>query len=106
MAPQIQYVKTSDGVSIAYAVTGEGPLLIVMPPPGLAHAELNWRMFASVLQPLAANFRTVWYDARGTGLSDRDAIDFSMKAMIRDLEAVVARIGIDSFVLAAWIPSL
>ena len=28
MEPRIQYVKTSDGVSIAYAVSGEGPLIV------------------------------------------------------------------------------
>lgn len=44
----------------------------------------------------------MWYDVRGTGLSDRDAIDFSTAAMTRDLEAVVARTGFDSFVLVAW----
>jgi class 3 adenylate cyclase len=41
-------------------------------------------------------------DPRGTGLSDRDAIDYSIEAMNRDLEAVVDRTGADSFVLAAW----
>ena len=58
-------------------------------------------MFGTVAQPLAARHRYITYDSRGTGLSDRSAIDFSMEAMLRDLEAVVEQCGLDSFVLAS-----
>jgi class 3 adenylate cyclase/pimeloyl-ACP methyl ester carboxylesterase len=102
MEPRIQYARTSDDVGIAYADVGSGTALLTMPGHGFSHAELNWTMYAKVVQPLASRFRTIWYDARGTGLSDRGVIDFSIEAMIRDLEAVVARTGSDSFVLAAW----
>ncbi len=34
MEPQIRYVKTSDGVSIAYAVAGEGPPVVVFEDRG------------------------------------------------------------------------
>src|SRR5438093_4447047 len=101
MEPGIQYVRTSDGVSIAYAEAGEGRPLIIVTAPGFGHSELNWSFYPG-LPPTASKFHTVWYDARGTGLSDRDAIDFSIEAMIRDLQAVVARVSFDSFVLAAW----
>jgi hypothetical protein len=30
MEPRIQYAKTSDGVSIAYAVFGDGPPIVVV----------------------------------------------------------------------------
>ncbi|MCH8813689.1 MAG: hypothetical protein IH957_01145 [Chloroflexi bacterium] len=33
------------------------------------------------LKVLAESFRVVWYDARGTGLSDRECVDFSMPAV-------------------------
>jgi class 3 adenylate cyclase len=46
-------------------------------------------------------FRIIWYDSRGTGLSDRDAIDFSMEAMMRDLEAIIDRTGLRSFAVMA-----
>ncbi|MCH7618103.1 MAG: alpha/beta fold hydrolase, partial [Chloroflexi bacterium] len=103
MQPSIQYTKTSDGVSIAYATAGDGIPIISMPTPGFSHAELSWQMFGTVAQPLAARHRYITYDSRGTGLSDRSAIDFSMEAMLRDLEAVVEQCGLDSFVLASWI---
>jgi len=103
MEPRIQYAQTEDGVSIAYMVAGTGKPLIAMPVPGFSHAELSWHMYSMVQQPLAARYRLVTYDSRGSGLSDRRAIDFSTEAMLRDLEAVVDRSAVDSFVLAPWI---
>jgi len=96
MEPRIQYAKTSDGVNIAYAEFGEGRPLIVVGSPGLCHAALSCKVFEYFYRPLAASFRVVDYDSRGAGLSDRDAIDFSMEAMISDLEAVVAQNWLDS----------
>ena len=93
MEPRIQYAKTSDGVSIAYAVAGDGPPLVRVPLPSLNHAQRDWDMFPNLWAPLAQAFRLVLYDARGTGLSDREAIDFSMEAMVRDFEAHTGRVS-------------
>jgi class 3 adenylate cyclase len=101
MEPQVQYAKTSDGVDIAFASAGEGPPLIRVPMPGVNHVQRDWAMFPDLWPPLAEAFRLIIYDPRGTGLSDRDAIDFSMEAMIRDLEAVVDRMGLQSFAVMA-----
>ena len=106
MEPRIQYARTSDGVNIAYASIGEGRPIIATLPPGFSHAELNWQMFRALNEALAGGFHIVNYDARGTGLSDRSAVDFSMDAMIRDLEAVVERSGFESFVLLSWATSV
>jgi class 3 adenylate cyclase len=106
MEPKIQYARTSDGVSIAYWTAGEGRPLISLTPPALSHAELIWELFPHVLKPLAEKFHEVGYDSRGGGLSDRQAIDFSMEAMIRDLEAVVQRTGFETFALVAWNPGV
>jgi len=46
-----------------------------------------------------AGFRSTRYDFRGSGLSDRDSIDFSMSAMLRDLEAVADRAGGSEFAM-------
>ncbi len=40
------------------------------------------------------------YDARGSGSSDRDAVDFSLEAQLRDLETVVDRLELERFALA------
>jgi class 3 adenylate cyclase/pimeloyl-ACP methyl ester carboxylesterase len=72
-----------------------------MPLPGWAHVQREWAIFAGALQPLARAFQLISYDPRGTSLSDRDAIDFSMEAMMRDLESVIDRTGVRSFALLA-----
>jgi class 3 adenylate cyclase len=104
--PQVQYAKTSDGVSIAFASMGEGPPLIHMMTPGMAHAQRGWALFPHIFQSLSRAFRFIWYDPRGTGLSDRDAIDFSMEAMVRDLEAVADHAGLESFTILAFLDSV
>ena len=103
MEPRIQYVQTEDGVSIAYMTAGAGRPMILMPVPCFSHAELSWQMYAPIMPPVAARYHFVTYDSRGSGLSDRSAVDFSVEAMLRDLDAVVERSGFDSFVLASWI---
>ena len=101
MEPRIQYARTSDGVSIAYAAAGEGTPLIAAPSPPLSHVQLQWQMFGYLMEPVARTFRVTWYDSRGSGLSARRAIDFSMAAMIRDLEAVADRVSPEKFALLA-----
>ena len=103
MEPRIQYCTTSDGVSIAYSTAGEGRPFVSMPVPGFSHAELQWRMFAAILQPLAEKYHVIAYDSRGTGMSDRSAVDFSMDAMLRDLEAVLEASGLDTFAMGSFI---
>jgi pimeloyl-ACP methyl ester carboxylesterase/DNA-binding CsgD family transcriptional regulator len=39
------------------------------------------------------------YDCRGTGLSDRDRVDFSLDAQVRDMETVVDHYGLDRFAI-------
>src|SRR6266516_520074 len=101
MEPRIQYAKTSDGVDIAFATAGEGQPLLVVPTLPLSHVQVAWELLPHRYQPLAERFRLVWYDSRGSGLSDREAIDFSMDAMIRDLQAVLEGAGLTGFAMSA-----
>jgi len=88
--PQIRYARTSDGVSIAYSVTGSGPLLIWAPDLPQCHVAMDWEGgFGPYLTQVAAEFSLVRFDTRGLGLSDRDISDCSFEARMRDLEAVV-----------------
>src|SRR3990170_8613210 len=106
MEPRIQYAKTSDGVDIAFATSGDGPPLLVVPVPQFSHVQAVCDTYAQLYQPLAERFHLVWYDFRGTGLSDREAIDFSMDAMIRDVEAVVEGAGLTGFAMVAYYGSV
>jgi class 3 adenylate cyclase len=94
MEPRTQYVRTSDGVSIAYWTLGEGPVLVSIALPA-SHIGYEWQVptLRAVYEASAKLWRFVRYDPRGLGLSDRDVDDFSVDALVRDLDAVVDRLG-------------
>lgn len=101
----IQYAVTSDGVRIAYTITGNGPPLVHMPNDGVSSLLLDnalperrrWSL------ALARSFTLIRYDGRGHGHSQRDVEDLSPQAFARDLEAVVAKAGIGRFVLFGFL---
>jgi len=100
MEPHIQYAKTADGVSIAFWTLGEG-LPFVLMPAMFSHVQLDWQ-YPDVrrwYERLARGRMLVRYDGRGGGLSERNVTDYSLDARIRDLEAVVDRLGLERFAL-------
>ncbi len=104
MEPRIQYAKTEDGVSIAYATVGSGPTLVVLPAVwwqfSLVRAKPLWQRF---YEQLGRGRRLVHYDGRGFGLSQRE-VDDELRvedAGVVDLEAVVQALQLDSAVLFA-----
>ena len=101
MEPRIQYVKTADGVSIAFWTLGEGMPLLQMPPPPYSHIQLEWQDLGwrRWYERLAEKRKLVRYDGRGSGLSDRNVADYSVDAQMLDLEAVAERLGLQRFVL-------
>ncbi len=103
MEPRIQYAKTQDEVNIAYWTLGEGMPLVVMPAFPYSHIELEWQIPACRrwYERLADKRKLVRYDSRGTGLSERDVAEFSLDSLALDLEAVVDRLGLETFALLA-----
>jgi pimeloyl-ACP methyl ester carboxylesterase len=100
--PAIRYVRTIDGVGIAYQTLGEGdPALIHMPPFPLSNMRMEWASGSCrrYLQTLAEKHMVVRYDCRGAGLSDREAPDYSLEASLLDLEAVTQRLRLERFAL-------
>jgi pimeloyl-ACP methyl ester carboxylesterase len=102
MEPRIQYAKTSDGVSIAYAVFGTGsPVVLTSNIWGdlnLIYAGL-FQLRGMVQGLLDQGRRVIAYDGRGMGSSDRDATDFSLEARLLDLKAVLDRLALERFAL-------
>jgi class 3 adenylate cyclase len=98
MEPRIQYATTSDGVSIAFWTLGEGPPLVYTPMLS-SHCEMEWQVpeLRSFYEQLAQGRMLVRYDGRGTGLSEREATDFSLDARMLDLEAVAEQLGLGRF---------
>jgi pimeloyl-ACP methyl ester carboxylesterase/DNA-binding CsgD family transcriptional regulator len=99
MEPRTQYARTAKGVNIAFCTAGAGQPLLFLSTPPLSHVQLDWQVPFAMYPPLAQNHRLVAFDWPGTGLSDRDAVDFSMPALIVDIETVVARTGLGRFAL-------
>jgi pimeloyl-ACP methyl ester carboxylesterase/class 3 adenylate cyclase len=99
---KLGFATTSDGVRIAYGVTGSGPPLIFVLGWG-THLEKG---FGSPLYDrfgwiaaLSEHSTLVRYDGRGFGMSGRDVTDFSLDARVSDLEAVVAALHLERFAI-------
>ena len=101
MEPRIQYARTSDGVSIAYATLGEGRPIVFSPRVfGDIHLYTNVDYRPPYIGPLVERgWRVIFYDGRGTGSSQRDATGGDLNRRILDLEAVVEAVGSDRFAL-------
>ena len=101
MPYSVQYASTSDAVSIAHWAIGSGVPLVIPPVLSTSHLEMEWQIVSrrAVYEGLARDARVVRYDCRGMGMSQRDAIDFSVEAACRDLDAVVNRLGLEKFAL-------
>jgi class 3 adenylate cyclase len=100
-APTIQYVKTGDGVNIAYYAIGQGPPFVWMELP--SHLQAEWKLLPEQRRNYEGVSRIatlVRYDHRGFGLSERDISAFPLDALVSDLEAVVDKLGLTTFVLA------
>ena len=71
MDQEIRFCHVPDGVRIAYATSGEGPLL-VKAANWLNHLEFDWEspIWRHVFRELTRDHRLVRYDERGNGLSD------------------------------------
>ncbi|MCI4347635.1 MAG: adenylate/guanylate cyclase domain-containing protein [Thermoplasmata archaeon] len=95
MIPETKYAR-SHGVHIAYQVFGRGPPDLVLVPGWASHMEYSWEepMYARYLERLASFSRVIWFDKRGTGLSDRVGGFAKPKERMDDLRAVMKAAGV------------
>ncbi|HVI72820.1 MAG TPA: alpha/beta fold hydrolase [Pyrinomonadaceae bacterium] len=92
---QIRYVRTKDGVQLAWGEAGTGPVMIKA-ANWLTHLEYElqspvWRHW---IRFFTDNFRFVRYDERGCGMTDRNVGDLSLERWVEDVEDVVAAAGL------------
>jgi pimeloyl-ACP methyl ester carboxylesterase len=94
LPPETKYAK-SGGVNIAYQVTGEGPLDLVLVPGWVSHVENAWEepSLARFLHRLASFCRLILLDRRGTGLSDPVAALPTLEQRMDDVRAVMDAAG-------------
>ncbi len=99
--PATRYAKTPDGASIAYQVTGEGPLEVVFPPAFAFAMDLLWEepSFVRFAKRLRGFSRTVWYDGRGLGASGGVLLDTVEQTVDADLTSVIDAAGCNRVVL-------
>jgi pimeloyl-ACP methyl ester carboxylesterase len=90
MQPETKYAKSGD-VRVAYQVTGEGPVDLVVAPGTASHLDLDWEWpeKASFLERLGSFSRLIRFDKRGTGLSDRPTDAATLEERMDDIRAVM-----------------
>jgi pimeloyl-ACP methyl ester carboxylesterase/DNA-binding CsgD family transcriptional regulator len=88
---RIRYLRTTDGVQLAWADAGTGPVLFKA-ANWLTHLqyELESPVWRHWIQFFTDHFRFVRHDERGCGMSDWNVGDLSLERWVDDLEAVVA----------------
>lgn len=87
---RIRYLRTTDGVRLAWAEAGKGPVM-VKAANWLTHLEYEWEslVWRHWIHFLSGHFRYLRYDERGCGMTDSNIGDLSLDRWVEDLEAVV-----------------
>jgi pimeloyl-ACP methyl ester carboxylesterase len=100
--PETRYAK-SDGVNIAYQVTGDGPPVVLV-SGFVSHLELDWDepRSAHFLERLSSFATLVRFDKRGTGLSDRPGGLPDLETRMDDVRAVLDAEGIERTALFGY----
>ncbi len=105
-APRHQPVDyaDSDGLKIAYQVTGRGDRDIVLVAGFVSHLELDWAepRHAGFLDRLGSLGRLIRFDKRGTGMSDRPIDLPDMETRMHDVLAVMDAAGSGRAVLFGY----
>jgi class 3 adenylate cyclase len=92
--PKTQYAKSGE-IHVAYQVTGDSPLDLVLVPGFVSHLEYQWEhpRPAQFLERLASFSRLIRFDKRGTGLSDRVGGIATLEERMDDVRAVMDAVG-------------
>lgn len=98
--PVTRYAKSGE-VNIAYQSFGTGPRNIVWAPGFVSHVEHVWEYpdTRHFMARLGALGRTVIFDKRGTGMSDRSATMPTLDERMDDIRAVMDAVAFERAVL-------
>ena len=86
----VRYARSGD-LNIAYQVTGDGPIDLVLISGFVSHLEKDWEepRHAHFLERLGSIARLIRFDKRGTGLSDRPPGVPDLETRMDDVRAVM-----------------
>jgi pimeloyl-ACP methyl ester carboxylesterase/class 3 adenylate cyclase len=91
--PSARYAKSGD-LSIAYATYGDGPIDVVFVPGFVSHVEMGWDLgYGPIRRRLSSIGRLIFFDKRGTGMSDRVAGMPPLEERMDDVRAVMDAAG-------------
>lgn len=88
------YCEVAVGISLYYEDFGEGAAIVFTPSGQLTH-----KMWESQVAALAGPFRTVAYDWRGTGASDRPRDGYTAELAASDICALIEMLGLAPAIL-------
>lgn len=94
MAPVTRYARSGEA-SLAYQVVGDGGLDLLFLTGWITQIEQLWEAPANrrFLERLAGFGRLIMFDSRGTGLSDRVLVEYSVEQEAEDAIAVLDAAG-------------
>jgi class 3 adenylate cyclase/pimeloyl-ACP methyl ester carboxylesterase len=103
MAPVTRYARSGEA-SIAYQVVGDGGLDLLFLTGWLTQLEQLWEAPANrrFLERLATFGRLILYDSRGTGLSDRVLVEYTVEQETQDALAVLDAAGSERAALLTY----
>lgn len=95
----IRFVQSGD-VRLGWTALGHGTPILKAPSwISNIETEADSLIFGPLFSHLGARGRFVYFDQRGSSLSSRDVVDWSVDAMVSDMKAVADAAGLDRFFL-------
>jgi pimeloyl-ACP methyl ester carboxylesterase/DNA-binding CsgD family transcriptional regulator len=100
MDQSVSFTVSKDGTSIAYAVSGKGPPIIML-CPWMTHIQYDWDspVWSHWFRFLSERFTLIRPDMRGCGLSQQDIDSMTFTNLVEDLEAVIDALELSSFTI-------
>ena len=97
---EIGYIDC-DGLSIAYRVTGDAPLSILLVPGIFSHLDLyhDFPQYSDFIDQLSSFARVIEFDKRGQGLSDRLASAPTLEERAADIATLIEGLDLSECVL-------
>ena len=102
-AAPTRYARNGE-ISLAYQVLGDGPTTLLLVTGWVLPMEAIWEdpAYVRFVERLASSFRVILWDKRGTGLSDRVAVDRlpTLEERMDDIGAVLDAAGAERAAIA------
>jgi pimeloyl-ACP methyl ester carboxylesterase len=86
-----------NGIKICYEIKGEGELVLLV--HGFGSKKESW---IAQFEPLSEQFKTIRFDNRGAGKSDRPKGEYSMEVFADDIAGLMDYLKIDKSHIVGW----